>query len=63
MTKRMIVIGTGIIGGCTAPRLVRQGHAATVLDSGRLGGPHAASYGNGSWIHSASTIPMPVLGL
>ncbi|MEW9613348.1 FAD-binding oxidoreductase [Shinella sp. S4-D37] len=63
MTRRVIVIGAGIVGACTALELVRRGHAVTILDPGQPGGPHAASYGNGSWISPASTIPMSMPGL
>lgn len=63
MGRHIVVIGAGIVGACTALALARQGHAVTILDPGPPGGPHAASFGNGSWISPASTVPMSMPGL
>ena len=63
MSKHVVVIGAGIVGSCTALELVEQGCRVTVLEPKEPGGPHAASYGNGTWISPGSIIPMATPGL
>ena len=60
---RVVVIGAGIIGACTAIELLRDGHHVTIVDPAPPGGPQAASYGNGCWISPGSIIPMSMPGL
>lgn len=58
-----LIIGSGIVGACTALELVRAGHAVTLIDSGEPGGKQSASYGHGCWISPASVVPMSMPGL
>lgn len=61
--KNIVVIGSGIVGACSALELVRDGHQVTLLDIGEAGGRQAASYGHGCWISPASVVPMSTPGL
>ncbi|MGU7771647.1 NAD(P)/FAD-dependent oxidoreductase [Burkholderia sp. MR1-5-21] len=63
MSKRVAVIGAGIVGSCIALELVEQGYRVTLVEPNEAGGPHAASYGNGTWISPGSIIPMSTPGL
>lgn len=63
MRLHVVVIGTGIVGACTALELLRDGHRVTLLDPGEPGGRQAASFGNGGWISPASILPMSSPGL
>ena len=63
MTGKVIVVGAGIVGACTALRLADAGWNVTLCDTGRPGGEGAASYGNGGWISPASIIPMSFPGI
>lgn len=58
-----LVIGSGIIGACSALELVRAGHAVTLIDTGEPAGRQSASYGHGCWISPASVVPMSMPGL
>lgn len=63
MVKHIVVVGAGIVGACTALRLVRDGHRVTIVEPGEPGGTQAASYGNGAWISPASILPVSMPGL
>lgn len=58
-----LVIGSGIVGACSALELVRAGHVVTLIDLGEPGGRQSASYGHGCWISPASVVPMSMPGL
>ncbi|QEL24915.1 FAD-binding oxidoreductase [Bosea sp. F3-2] len=58
-----LVIGSGIVGACSALELVRAGHLVTLIDIGEPGGRQSASYGHGCWISPASVVPMSMPGL
>ncbi len=60
---RVVVIGAGIAGACSAIELLRDGHQVTIVEPASPGGIQAASYGNGCWISPGSIIPMSVPGL
>lgn len=62
-SSHVVVIGSGIVGACTALELLRAGHAVTILDPEEPGGRHAASYGHGCWISPGSVVPMSMPGL
>lgn len=61
MTKRVIVVGAGVIGLWTAFELRRRGMDVVVVDQGQLGA--GSSYGNAGWVIPARTLPMPAPGL
>jgi len=58
-----LIIGSGIVGACSALELLRAGHAVTLVDSGDPAGRQSASYGHGCWISPASVVPMSMPGL
>jgi len=60
---RVVVIGAGIVGACTAIELLRDGHHVTFIEPGEPGGEQAASHGNGAWLSSHSVVPMSMPGL
>ncbi|MBU6188386.1 MAG: FAD-binding oxidoreductase [Betaproteobacteria bacterium] len=59
----VVVIGAGAVGACTALALLADGHRVTVVEPRAAGGDHAASYGNGGWLSTASVVPMSLPGL
>lgn len=61
MSKRVIVVGAGVIGLWTAYELRRRGMDVVVVDQGQLGA--GSSYGNAGWVIPARTLPMPAPGL
>ncbi len=63
MSGRVVIIGGGIIGVCSAIEALRDGWEVTILEPGEPGGVQSASYGNGGWISPASIIPMSMPGL
>jgi D-amino-acid dehydrogenase len=58
---RIIIIGAGIVGLCTAWHLARGGAAVTVLDGGPPGG--GASSGNAGAISAGSVAPLAMPGV
>jgi len=62
-SRRVAVIGAGIVGICCAIELLRDGHEVTLIEPGESGGTQSASYGNGAWISPASVVPMSMPGL
>lgn len=62
MSKRIVVVGAGVVGACCALELVNDGHSVTIVDPAEPGGEHAASFGNGAWISPASVVPMSLPG-
>lgn len=63
MSSRVVVIGAGIVGVCTAIELRKRGQDVVLVDQGLPGGTQAASYGNGAWISPSSVVPMSTPGL
>jgi len=59
----VVIIGAGVVGACTALALLADGHRVTIIEPGAPGGDHAASYGNGGWLSTASVVPMSLPGL
>jgi len=60
-TRRVVVIGGGVIGLCCAYALRADGHEVSVLERGRSGG--GASLGNAGWITPALSAPLPSPGV
>ena len=58
---RVVVVGGGVAGLCTAYYLAKRGAAVTVLESNRVGS--GASAGNGGWLCPAQAGPLPEPGL
>lgn len=61
MSQRIIVIGAGIVGLCTAWHLARSGAAVTVLDGEAPGS--GASSGNAGAISAGSVAPLAMPGV
>jgi D-amino-acid dehydrogenase len=57
------IIGSGIVGTCTALELLRDGHRVTIVDPDPPGGEHAASYGNAGWLSPCSVAPLAAPGM
>lgn len=62
-SRRVVVIGAGIVGCCVAAELLSRGHRVTLLDPADPGGAQAASFGNGAFLSPASIIPMSFPGM
>ncbi|WP_323785081.1 NAD(P)/FAD-dependent oxidoreductase [Thalassovita sp.] len=60
-SKRVIIVGAGIIGVAAAVWLQREGHQVVLLD--RAGPAEGASFGNGGVLASASVVPVTTPGL
>lgn len=63
MSRHVAVIGSGIVGACSALEALREGYRVTLVDPADPGGEQAASYGNGCWLSPMSVIPPAVPGL
>lgn len=61
MSKKVIVVGAGIVGVSTALNLIRDGHRVTLLD--RDGPAAGTSYGNGGVLASCAMVPVTGPGL
>lgn len=58
---RVIVVGSGIIGACTAHRLAGLGHDVTLVDEGKLN--PGASVANAGWIVPSMAVPVAAPGM
>ena len=58
---RVIVIGGGAVGLCTAEALAHRGCEVTVLERGRCG--EGASSGNAGWVTPSLATPVPAPGV
>jgi D-amino-acid dehydrogenase len=56
-----LIIGSGVIGLCTAYYLTQQGHVVTILDKAELGA--GSSYGNAGWVAVGHALPIPQPGV
>jgi len=62
MTKSIVIIGSGVIGLCTAYYCARRGHRVTVLD--REGPAHeGCSFGNAGMIVPSHFVPLAAPGM
>ncbi len=59
--KKVVVIGAGAIGVCTALYLLRDGHDVTLVE--KDGPAEGASFGNGSVIGEESVVPVAMPGI
>jgi D-amino-acid dehydrogenase len=60
---RVIVVGGGVAGLCTAYYLRKRDVDVTIVERRTVGSREAASYGNGGWITPAQAGPLPEPGL
>jgi D-amino-acid dehydrogenase len=59
-TKRVGVIGAGMVGVCTASWLQRDGHSVFLVEAGEPG--HGASFGNAGCFNGSSVTPVSMPG-
>jgi D-amino-acid dehydrogenase len=57
MTRRVVVVGAGIVGVMCALHARRAGHDVTIVEPESAGGEHASSFGNSGWLSTHSVIP------
>lgn len=57
MSRRVAVIGCGVVGVIAALELLRAGHAVTMIDPADPGGEQAASFGNAGFLSVQSVLP------
>jgi len=57
VTRRVVVVGAGIVGAMCAVQAVRAGHDVTIVEPGTPGSDHATSFGNLGWLSTHSVIP------
>src|SRR5215471_11441199 len=60
-TKRVGVIGAGMVGVCAASWLQRDGHSVFLVETGQPG--HGASFGNAGCFNGSSVTPMSMPGV
>ncbi len=57
MSRRVAVIGCGVVGAIAALELLSAGHDVTVIDPADPGGEQAASFGNAGFLSVQSVLP------
>jgi D-amino-acid dehydrogenase len=57
VTRRVVVVGAGVVGAMCAVQALRGGHDVTIVEPGTPGSDHATSYGNLGWLSTHSVIP------
>ena len=60
-TKRVGVIGAGMVGVCAASWLQRDGHSVFLVEAGEPG--HGASFGNAGCFNGSSVTPVSMPGV
>src|ERR1041385_5141627 len=62
MSKRVVIVGAGVVGLSTAYYCARRGHRVTILDRG---GPRheGCSYGNAGMIVPSHFVPLAAPGM
>ena len=60
-TKRVGVIGAGMVGVCAASWLQREGHSVFLVEAGEPG--HGASFGNAGCLNGSSVTPVSMPGV
>jgi D-amino-acid dehydrogenase len=60
---KVVIVGGGVAGLCTAYSLRKRDVDVTLVERGTVGSRSAASYGNGGWIAPAQAGPLPEPGL
>ena len=60
-SKRVGVIGAGMVGVCTASWLQRDGHSVFLVEAGEPG--HGASFGNAGCFNGSSVTPVSMPGI
>ena len=59
--KKVIIIGGGVIGLCSAYYLIKEGHQVTVIDQSSM--DHGASYVNAGYLTPSHFIPLAAPGV
>ncbi|HEY3459433.1 MAG TPA: FAD-dependent oxidoreductase, partial [Casimicrobiaceae bacterium] len=57
MSRRVAVVGAGVVGAMCAVQALRAGHDVTIVEPGTPGSDHATSFGNLGWLSTHSVIP------
>ena len=61
MSKKVIIIGGGIIGLCSAYYLQKEGHQVTIIDQSNMDG--GASYVNAGYLSPSHIVPLSAPGV
>jgi len=62
MSKRVVIIGAGVIGLCTAYYAARRGWRVTVVDQGEMGA-EGCSFGNAGMVVPSHFVPLAAPGM
>ncbi len=59
-SKKITIVGGGIIGASIAYELQRRGHQTRIIEKNKIG--HGCSYGNAGWMTPCFAMPLPLPG-
>lgn len=60
MSKKITIVGGGIIGASIAYELQSRGHQTRIIEKNKIG--HGCSYGNAGWMTPCFAMPLPLPG-
>jgi D-amino-acid dehydrogenase len=63
MSRRVVVVGAGIVGLSTAYYAAAKGHRVTVVDEGRAGDVSGCSFGNAGMLVPSHFVPLAAPGM
>src|SRR5438045_3261232 len=63
MSKRIVIVGAGVIGLCSALYASRRGHEVTVVDRGPATPRDGCSFGNAGMVVPSHFVPLAAPGM